>query len=131
MMKIEILLSVMHQKDNTIAKELNADTDILVINQCDEEKYEEEVYNGNLIRMIYTTERGLSKSRNMALKNAKGDICIICDEGEKYLSGYKEAVLAAYTKHPEAAIIAFNVTRKDRRGALSKRLEKFKKCNKR
>ena len=109
MAKIEILMSVMHQTDLSIAKKANANTDILVINQCDRDGYEEEIYNGHKIRMISTTERGVSRSRNMAMKNATGDICIICDDDEVYREGYKEAVLKAFEEKPETDIIAFNV----------------------
>lgn len=109
MATVEILMSVMHQTDMSIAKKSNADTDILVINQCDHEGYDEEVYNGHKIRMISTTERGVSRSRNMAIKNATGDICIICDDDEVYRDGYKEAVLGAFEEKPQADIIAFNV----------------------
>lgn len=127
MKNVEILLSVMHQKDSSFVTSMNLETDILIINQCDENKYEEKIYNGHVVRMIYTTERGLSRSRNMALKNAKGDICVICDEGETFCSGYKDAILSAYKEKPNAAVIAFNVNRTDIRGALNKKITKFKK----
>ena len=129
MKNVEILLSVMHQNDCSIVTSMNLETDILIINQCDKNKYEENIYNGHKVRMIYTTERGLSRSRNMALKNAKGDICIICDEGETFCSGYRDAILSAYKEKPNAALIAFNVNRTDSRGALNKKITKFEKYN--
>lgn len=129
MKNVEILLSVMHKNDFSVVTSMNLETDILIINQCEENKYEETVYNGHKVRMIYTTERGLSRSRNMALENAKGDICVICDEGEIFRDGYKDAILSAYKEKPDAALIAFNVIRNESRGDLDKKIKKFKKYN--
>ena len=108
-MRVEILMSVMNQTDMKLAEQCNADTDVLMINQCDKEDYQEEIYNGHKIRMISTTERGLSKSRNMAIKNALGDILVIADDDLTYKDGYKDAILKAFDKEKKADAIAFNV----------------------
>lgn len=112
---LEILMSVMHQNDMSLAQKCNADTDVLVINQCDKNDYAEEIYNGHKIRMISTTERGLAKSRNTALKNAQGDICVFCDDDVVYNAGYKEEILKAFNETLDADIIAFNVHHKNAR----------------
>ena len=61
--------------------------------------------------MIYTTERGLSKSRNLAIANAKTDICLICDDDEIFVDNYEEIILNAYYENKnvltEEAIIQF------------------------
>ena len=126
MYTLEILMSAMYQKDMSIAENCNADTDVLIINQCDKNDYAEKVYNGHRIRMISTTERGLSKSRNMALKNARGDICIFCDDDVIYNTGYKESVLNAFNEKKDADIIIINIfiKNKDRRHIMSKKFKK-------
>lgn len=129
MIKIEILMSVMNQSDLSIAKKANANADILIINQCDHDGYVEELYNGYRIRMISTTERGLSRSRNMAIKNALGDICIFCDDDERYVNGYKDNVINAFNKKKKADIIAFNVRHINVRNKR-KMHKKFKKAPK-
>ncbi len=111
MCKIEVLMSVMFQKDFSLAEKCNADCDILVINQCDYEGYDEEIYNNHRVRMISTTERGLSKSRNMAIANAVGDICILCDDGVTYRSGYLNEIKKAFNEIPQADIISFKISR--------------------
>lgn len=128
-MKIEILMSVMNQSDMSIAKKSKANADILIINQCDCNDYKEEIYNGHKIRMISTTERGLSKSRNMALKNALGDICILCDDDEVYRPDYKEAVLKAFEDMPKADMIAFNIGYLNERGKGRRINKKTKKAS--
>lgn len=128
MKTVEILMSVMHQSDMKLAEQCNADTDILMINQCDKEDYQEEIYNGHTIRMISTKERGLSKSRNMAIKNAKGDILVIADDDLLYKDGYKDAILDAFEKQKKADVIAFNVHHTNPRHKR-KAIKTFKKAH--
>ncbi len=104
-MEFEVLLSCMHQKDTAIVKDMGITSPILVINQCDEDARTE---NGN-IRMISVPERGLSKSRNLALKEAKGRICLLADDDEVMEEGLEEKVLAAFEEIPDADVIAFKV----------------------
>ena len=86
-MKIQVLLSCMHQVDHTIVKRTNIQTDAVVINQCDRNEITTYQFSNKLnqicnVIFVSTIERGISKSRNMALKYATGDICIICDDDE-------------------------------------------------
>lgn len=117
-MKIEVLLSTMHQKDWSIIEKCNIRSNAIIINQCNENKTEEINFNHRKIKMISTTERGLSKSRNMALKNSRADICILCDDDIVYKDNYDSMVLDAFTRVPDADVIIFNV--------ISKNIEKRK-----
>ncbi len=109
--KLEVLMSAMHQSDFSLAYKSNIQSDLLIINQCDRDSYDEIVENGHLWRMISTTDRGLSKSRNMAIKNARGDICLLCDDDEVFFDGYKEGILTAYKEIGDADAVVFNVER--------------------
>ena len=82
MISIELLISTMHQKDYSLLNKMNINSDAVVINQCDEDSYNEFNLNGNHIVWINSTERGLSKSRNLAIKNSNADVCLICDDDE-------------------------------------------------
>ena len=110
-MKIEVLISTMHQKNYSLLKKMNIRTNAIVVNQCNDNSYNEFQHNGNSIIWINTTQRGLSKSRNMALSYAKGDICLIADEDIEYFDDYEEKVLSAYAKENKADFICFNITR--------------------
>ena len=114
-MTIEVLISCMHQTDWSIIERSNVQTDVLIINQCDRE--EQEVYSFTnsrgekcLARMICTTERGLSRSRNMALKNAQGDVCLFCDDDEVLVEGYDDIIRTACEQHEAYSLIAFRLT---------------------
>ena len=77
-MTFELLVSTMHKSVDDVKKmlvKMNVHCDCLVINQCDEENYYEEIINNKFILRVFSTkERGLSNSRNMALNNARADI---------------------------------------------------------
>ncbi len=108
-MKIEVLVATMHQKDHSLVEKMNIQTDAVVINQCDKDSYEEFEHNGKRIKFISNTQRGLSRSRNLALEKATEDVCIIADDDVVYEDGYEEMVKQAYEEIPEADIIVFDV----------------------
>lgn len=116
-MTLNILISCMHQDKNIIERS-NVQSDVVVVNQCDENGREEFTFtnkNGRECKALFisTTERGLSRSRNMALRNAWGDICLICDDDETLYDDCEEKILKAYEAHPEAGVIAFALNRAD------------------
>lgn len=107
-MDIEVLLSCMHQADNSIVKKTNINSDALVINQCNRESYDKySDQRGNFIRIVSTTERGLSRSRNMAINLAQADICLICDDDEILDDQYVYKILKAFENNPKADVICF------------------------
>lgn len=107
-MILEILISCMYQENTSIVEQSEITTDVLIINQCNENNYHQYDKDGQTIRMISTTERGLSKSRNMAIDHAAGDICLLCDNDERFYHDYEQIVLAAFQRFPDADIILFN-----------------------
>ncbi len=111
-MKLEVLLSCMYQKDMSIVEHSNITGDTLVINQTDHEATDELQKEKQLIRMISTSEVGLSNSRNMAIKNATGDICLLSDDDEIFVQNYDQIIQNAFESLPDADIITFNVTNK-------------------
>lgn len=108
--KVEVLISAMHQTDLALLEKTGVTTDGLIINQCDENAVLDKKKNGKQYRMISVRERGLSRSRNMALKNAQGDYCLLCDDDERLYDGYGDKIVDAYKKLPNADIICFIVT---------------------
>ena len=107
-MTLEVLISTMHQVDMSVAERCRCKSDVLIINQTDKEGYDEMQVDGHTVRMYSTTQRGLSRSRNMALIHAKGDICLICDEDEIFEDDYVDKILGAFERNPKADIIAFD-----------------------
>ena len=112
-MKFELLVSTMHKSVDDVKKmlvKMNVHCDCLVINQCDEENYYEEIINNKFILRVFSTkERGLSNSRNMALNNARADIVGIADDDLFYYDDFDKTITDFYLKHKDSEIVLFNM----------------------
>lgn len=107
-MRLEVLLSCMNKSEFSIIKDSNLiDINTLIINQCDRS---EEIILDSKHRVINTITRGLSISRNIALDNSKGDICLLCDDDEVFVDDLEKIILDAYEQIKGADIIIFKVS---------------------
>ncbi|MCR5507521.1 MAG: glycosyltransferase family 2 protein [Lachnospiraceae bacterium] len=118
-MGLQVLLSAMHLKDESYIDSLNITTDAVVINQCDddfENVIERKTADGREQSVTYvkTKQRGLSRSRNMAISKACADICILCDNDVEYLPDYERRILDGFKAHPDADLIVFYIKRKEK-----------------
>ena len=129
-MKLEVLLSTMHQKDFAVADSSNIESDCIIINQCDEESFKSENRDGHIIRMFSTKERGLSRSRNMALKEALADICLLADDDEVFTEDYANTIIDAFKKVPQADILIFNIIEKNHKVKTETMIKSIKKVPK-
>ena len=59
------------------------------------------------INLCFIEGQGLSQNRNNALKMAKGDICLIADDDNRYQPQYIDTILNAWRENPDADIITF------------------------
>lgn len=107
-MTVELLISTMHQQDYSLLDKMNIHSDAVLINQCDTDNKKVLTYNGHRVLWINTTERGLSRSRNMAIRNATADICMLADDDMEYRSNYVDIVCSAFQEN-DADIIGFQV----------------------
>ena len=108
----EILISTMNQTSLSFVEKMFPNNklenlNLLIINQT--EKGNECVSKFDNIRVINSYEKGLSKSRNLALENAIGDICFITDDDVEYVEGFQDIVKEAYQRISNASIILFKI----------------------
>ena len=111
-MSLQVLVSTMFQnKEEALMLKMNINSNAVVINQCGEKIEETRIIamDGKHITWVNSPERGLSKSRNLAIKNSDADICLIADDDMIYIDNYEEIVLKAFKDIPEADLIAFQV----------------------
>lgn len=107
-MTLELLISTMHQTDHALLDRMQVQTDAVVVNQCDREGKTVFEHHGHRIVWIDTRERGLSRSRNMALTHATAELCMLADDDMIYRPGYAETVCAAFERL-DADLIRFRV----------------------
>lgn len=108
-MTLEVLVSCMHQEDGTLLGRSRISGDAVVINQCNWEDYREYPTAQGTGRVFSTRQRGLTKSRNMAIENARADVCLLCDDDEVFVPEYEQKILAAYETLPQADVIIFKM----------------------
>ena len=108
-MTFQILIATMHQKDHSLLDKMNLTSNAVVINQCDNNGKEIIKHNDKDVLWINTTERGLSRSRNMAIKNATADICLIADDDEVFLDDCETTILKEFEKYKDYSILRFQV----------------------
>lgn len=104
-MAIQVLLSTMHQNNFSILEKMNIRGASIVVNQSDNE-------SACMIENCYwinSIDRGLSKSRNLALKHANEEICILSDDDLIYVPRYQEIIERQFLDNKEYDIIAFQV----------------------
>lgn len=82
-----------------------ADFSILIINQTQENKLL--VSDFPSVRVINSFEKGLSRSRNLALKNAKCKIVLIADDDVVYKKDFDTKIVQAHNQYDNKAVISF------------------------
>jgi len=119
MQPITLLISCMHQHDTSILERSNVQSDCVVVNQCDCEKVETFTFINKFgeekkCTFVSTRQRGLSKSRNMAISYAPAhSVCLLCDDDETLADDIEQKIDAGYRRMPDADLIAFSLVRKD------------------
>jgi glycosyltransferase involved in cell wall biosynthesis len=88
-----------------------SDFSILIINQTQENNWL--VSNFPTVRVINTLETGLSRSRNMALKNAIGKIVLIADDDVVYKIDFDKVIVQKHNQYDNKAVITFCIERPD------------------
>ena len=113
-----VLISCMNQ-DKSIIERTHVQSNVVVVNQCNKDDLEEWFFKNAKgqkchAKFISTKECGLSRSRNMAIRNAIGDICLISDDDEELMEGYEDIINDAYSRQPNADLISFAFDRGDK-----------------
>lgn len=119
---MEVLLSCMSSSPIDIVKRTNVVSDITVVNQCSND-YISKICteNGYRLQIIESSDRGLSKSRNMAIRYASSDICLLCDDDEILYDNYANLIESAFEENPDADLIAFALDYSDKKYPKKKR----------
>ncbi|MCR4892651.1 MAG: glycosyltransferase family 4 protein [Lachnospiraceae bacterium] len=120
-----VLVSAMHLKDWSLIRKLRITGNAVLINQCDEDD-RRLVEDGNRrILFLSNRDRGLSRSRNLAMREAasfsENSLCIFCDNDICYVEGYEDRIRRAFDRHPESDILVFFIKRPERQSPIFQR----------
>ncbi len=109
---IEILISTVDKISMSFLEEMfpfshYSNYNILIVNQTTESNILASDYK--CVRVVNSFKKGLSISRNIALQNAKLDICLLADDDIIYDKYFEETIKDAFKKNKEADIISFQM----------------------
>lgn len=96
---------------------------ILVINQTTAENLIISDYKN--IRVINSYEKGLSQSRNLALKNTIGKVALIADDDVVFLPNFDSKILKAHQQNSDYSIICFQTLTNENQPYISYRKDEF------
>ncbi len=123
-MKLDILMSCMHQKDFSLVEKSKIYGNAVIINQCDTTDYSEYQTQNGIAKMYSVCDRGLTKSRNMAIGKSNADVCLLCDDDEVFVTDYEDKIISAYKSLPQADVIIFKM--QNRASSFSDKVQPIK-----
>lgn len=111
-LQLEILIATMNRNsldflDDMFKKADISECQLLIVNQTTPEALLNT--DKSNVRIINSFEIGLSKSRNLALQNAKSDIVLITDDDVVFEKDFQKIILNAFSKYNDAGILSFKV----------------------
>lgn len=131
-MRLEVLITSMHQSDTSLYQKMNLQSDAIIANQADCFGYREETIGGNTIKMITTATRGVSRNRNIALALSSADYIAFSDDDLIWNDNYPQLIAQEFEAHPEAEAIKFNIHDLSATRKISmRRIERFEKATRR
>ncbi|MBP6183226.1 glycosyltransferase family A protein, partial [Flavobacterium sp.] len=127
---LEILVSTMNRKSLDFLIPMFpfchfSEFSILIINQTQENNLLDSAFP--TVRVINSFEKGLSRSRNLALKNANGKIVLIADDDVVYKKDFDSAIVQAHNQYDNKTVISFCIERPN--GLLFKKYLQKAKMN--
>ncbi|MCR4763498.1 MAG: glycosyltransferase [Lachnospiraceae bacterium] len=109
------VISAVDQDPRELAARMHLAAEAVIVNQCGRDGREEFEFEGNRIRVVFDSARGVGRSRNQGMLLADTDLVLIGDEDIIYEDGYAETVIRTFEAHPEADILLFNVEQSEGR----------------
>lgn len=108
--QLQIAVSTMHLSGDTVPERMRlAGHEAFIVNQCGEDGRRDLSFSGHIFPVFDSAQRGLARSRNMALDRAEGEFLWLCDDDVAIAENAEAVIQAAFSAHPEADAIAFNV----------------------
>ncbi len=111
-LELEILIATMYRSDLKFLEQMFPDDyrnyNLLIVNQTEKGTEINEQNLPSNIRVFNVYEKGLSKSRNLALRHARKDVLLLADDDIRYLKDFDKRVLEAHEKR-DAKVLIFPI----------------------
>ena len=107
---LEVLISALEKDPFKLAAHMNLECDAVIVDQTGRDHcFDFRTENGLTVKVMESCDRGVGKSRNMALDLADSKIVLLSDDDIVYKKGYADSVLKAFSSNPGVDIILFNL----------------------
>ena len=109
---LEVLISTMNRTSLSFLSNIFPDNScsnykILIVNQTTRNALLKS--NDSNIRVINSFDKGLARSRNLAIKNATCELCLFADDDISYVQGFDVIVKEAFARYQYANIITYKM----------------------
>ena len=133
MSKLQVLVTTMHQTGFDKFYEMNLQTDAILANPAEDNFTKEESAGTSRVKLVTTDTRGLSKNRNIAIKNISEDAeyIMFSDDDLIFYDNYEDIIVSEFEKCPEADAIKFNIKAVSERQLSMKKISELKKLSRR
>ena len=128
-MDVQVLVATMNQKDHSLLKRMNIQSDAIIGNQCNFNSIEQFKINDCCITYLNFNERGVGLNRNNALMRAQGKYCLFADDDMVYEDNYVDIVVSTFNDIPDADVIIFNLKEKKPNRFVIKKISKVNYFN--
>lgn len=108
-MNLQVLVSTLNSDPHKLVKKMHIDSDAIIINQCDKNSQEKFTYKKHSIYVFNTTERGIGKSRKMALALADADVVLFADDDEIMADNYTNKILQSFQNNKKSDFFIFEI----------------------
>lgn len=124
MEKVQVLMVTMNlgNAEELLAR-TNIQTSFVIGNQCDRDDKQEISRNGYNGLVVSRNERGVGNNRNITLKYASGEYCVLADDDMRFHDGYEATVVQAFESHPDADVVIFNIDEKQTERRVNDRVK--------
>ena len=112
---LQVVIATMNRKEQDIPelkKQLNLEhASVLFVNQCDHDS--DLLTLNETTELICSSQRGISRSRNLGISCASKELVLIGDDDLIYLEGFEKKVIQAFEKNPDASVVCFKSNKKN------------------
>lgn len=129
-MSVQILVTTMNLKDpEELLSGLNVKSSFVIGNQSDKDDMKKIHFCENDGLVVSRNEKGVGHNRNITLKYATSDICILSDDDMKFFDNYVEIVESVFSKLKNADVVVFNLGNAGSKRRYTSRVKKLNKYN--
>lgn len=127
-MSVQVLITTMNLNDpEKLLQSLNINSSFVIGNQTDKDSMETFQFRGNDGLVVSRNEKGVGNNRNITLKYATSDICVLSDDDMRFFDDYAEVVENVFDGIKDADVVIFNL---GNAGDERRQTSKIKKLNK-